>query len=102
VTDLLHAEPDSASTLAELGRTAGAGERTLSRLFRSELGMSFHQWRTLLRIQHALIYLANGHTVTETATRLGWANPTSFIEAFSAIVGETPGRYQTSSAGSKG
>jgi AraC-like DNA-binding protein/quercetin dioxygenase-like cupin family protein len=95
VTDLLHADPASPRTLAEFGRAVGASERTLSRLFQAELGMSFQQWRSLLRIQHALIRLAEGHTVTDTAARSGWANPTSFIEAFTAIVGQTPGRYQT-------
>jgi AraC-like DNA-binding protein len=94
VTDLLHADPAASSTLAELGRAVGASERTLSRLFQTELGMSFHQWRSLLRVQHALIGLAEGDAVTDIAPRLGWANPTSFIEAFSAIVGQTPGRYQ--------
>ncbi|WP_437113637.1 AraC family transcriptional regulator [Streptomyces roseoverticillatus] len=94
VTDLLHADPATLSTLAELGRTAGAGERTLSRLFQAELGMSFPRWRSLLRVQHALVRLAEGDAVIDTATRLGWANPTSFIEAFTAIVGRTPGRYQ--------
>jgi AraC-like DNA-binding protein len=57
--------------------------------------MGFHQWRTLLRIQHALIYLVDGHTVTGTATLCGWANPTSFIEAFAAVLGQTPGHYQS-------
>jgi AraC-like DNA-binding protein len=94
VTDLLHADPAVPLTLAELGRAVGASERTLSRLFRTELGMNFHQWRSLLRIQHALIRLAEGDAVIDTAARLGWANPTSFIEAFTAIVGQTPGRYQ--------
>ena len=56
--------------------------------------MSFHQWRTLLRVQHALIHLADGLSVSQTAAELGWANPTSFIEAFTAILGETPGRFQ--------
>ncbi|MEV8476362.1 helix-turn-helix transcriptional regulator [Streptomyces sp. NPDC051173] len=84
-----------ATTLAELGRTVGASERTLSRLFRTELGMGFHRWRSLLRVQHALVGLVEGDAVIDTATRLGWANPTSFIEAFTAIVGQTPGRYQT-------
>lgn len=93
VTDLLYERPDTTSTLAQLGREAGASERTLSRLFRSELGMSFHHWRTRLRIQHALVHLAGGLSVTETAAQLGWANPTSFIEAFRAVVGQTPGDY---------
>jgi len=39
VTDLLHANPADPSTLAELGRTVGASERALSRLFHAELGL---------------------------------------------------------------
>ncbi|MFI5937926.1 AraC family transcriptional regulator [Actinoplanes sp. NPDC051494] len=59
-----------------------------------ELGMSFHRWRTILRIHHGLIHLTNGRSVTGTAIACGWSNPTSFIEAFAEIVGQTPGRYQ--------
>ena len=35
-----------------------------------------------------------GESVTDTALACGWANPTSSIEAFAALVGETPGRYR--------
>jgi AraC-like DNA-binding protein len=94
VTDRLHIDPSDNATLTELGRAVGASERTLSRLFHAELGMSFHRWRTILRIHHGLIHLTNGRSVTETATACGWSNPTSFIEAFTEIVGQTPGRYQ--------
>jgi AraC-like DNA-binding protein len=94
VTDLLHADPARTTTLAELGRTAGASERTLSRLFHTELGMSFHRWRTILRIHHALIHLTGGRSVTDTAMACGWSNPSSFIDAFTEVVGQTPGRYQ--------
>lgn len=94
LTALLHADPANPATLAELGRRTGASERTLSRLFSSELSMSFHQWRTLLRVQCALIDLGDGRSITETAMRMGWANPSSFIEAFTELVGETPGRYR--------
>lgn len=94
VTALLHEDPSRNATLIELGRAAGAGERTLSRLFRTELGMSFHRWRTILRIQHGLIHLTGGRSVTATAIACGWSNPTSFIEAFTEVVGQTPGRYQ--------
>lgn len=93
-TDLLHADPARPATLAELGRAAGASERTLSRLFHSELGMSFHRWRTTLRIHHALAHLGNGLSVTDTAMACGWSNPSSFIDAFSSVVGQTPGSYQ--------
>ncbi len=94
VTDLLHADPARPATLAELGRVAGAGERTLSRLFHSELGMGFHRWRTILRIHHALAHLADGMSVTDTAMACGWSNPSSFIDAFHEVVGQTPGSYQ--------
>ncbi|WP_433854488.1 AraC family transcriptional regulator [Streptomyces kronopolitis] len=96
VTDLLHADPARPASLAELGRVAGASERTLSRLFHTEFGMSFHQWRTTLRIHHALGHLTNGMSVTDTAMACGWSNPSSFIDAFHSVVGQTPGRYQAS------
>ena len=94
VTAMLRADPGNPATLAGLGRQAGASARTLSRLFADELGMSFHRWRTQLRIHHSLVLLAEGTSVTDTAIVCGWSNPSSFIEAFSRAVGQTPGRYQ--------
>ncbi|WP_188281185.1 AraC family transcriptional regulator [Streptomyces sp. CBMA29] len=91
---LLHDDPADNATLTELGTRVGAGQRTLTRLFHDELGMSFRQWRTQLRLHHALTLLAAGHTVTHTAAACGWANPTSFIEAFTAALGATPARYR--------
>ncbi|MFB4426764.1 hypothetical protein C5F59_037465 [Streptomyces sp. QL37] len=32
----------------------------------------------------------------DTATACGWANPSAFIDAFTALVGRTPGQYQRS------
>jgi len=92
----LYETPADNATLAELGRTIGASTRTLSRLFRNELGMTFYEWRTQLRIYHALVLLAEGHDATHTAHACGWANPSGFIAAFTHIVGTTPGRYRTS------
>ncbi|MFD5634056.1 helix-turn-helix domain-containing protein [Streptomyces sp. NPDC058122] len=93
-TDLLHEDPARPATLAELGRAVGASERTLSRLFHAELSMSFHRWRTTLRIHHALAHLTDGMSVTDTAVACGWSNPSSFIDAFTEVVGQTPGRYR--------
>ena len=93
---MLYETPADNATLAELGKTIGASTRTLSRLFRNELGMTFYEWRTQLRIYHALVLLADGHDTTRTAYACGWANPSSFIAAFTNIIGTTPGRYRTS------
>ncbi len=91
----LHENPSDKTSLAELGKSIGASPRTLSRLFHDELGMTFYEWRTQLRIYHALVLLAEGHDTTRTAYACGWSNPSSFIAAFTAILGTTPGRYRT-------
>lgn len=57
--------------------------------------MTFYEWRTQLRVHHALVLLADGHDTTQTAFACGWANPSSFIAAFTNIIGTTPGRYRS-------
>ncbi|WP_406193617.1 AraC family transcriptional regulator [Kitasatospora sp. NBC_01560] len=101
VDDRLHAiarrlqdNPADNTPLADLGRSCGASSRTLSRLLRRELGMTFYQWRTQIRLYHALVLLADGHDITHVAHSCGWANPSGFIAAFTDLVGTTPGRYQ--------
>ncbi|HVV20678.1 MAG TPA: helix-turn-helix transcriptional regulator [Pseudonocardiaceae bacterium] len=94
VARLLRESPADSASLTDLGRTVGASARTLSRLFHDELGMTFYEWRTQLRIYHALVLLADGHDTTHVARACGWANPSHFIAAFSALVGTTPGRHR--------
>ena len=95
IARMLYETPADNTSLAELGQTVGASARTLSRLFHDELGMTFYEWRTQLRIYHALVLLADGHDITRVAHDCGWANPSSFIAAFTSIIGTTPGRYRT-------
>src|ERR1700744_2864750 len=81
-----------------LARAAGASERTLTRLFRSEFGMTYPQWRTNVRVFHAMIQLAEGATVTEAAHGCGWATTSAFIDTFTRTMGQTPGAYRQGSA----
>jgi transcriptional regulator GlxA family with amidase domain len=97
VAQKLYENPADATSLAELGRSVGASARTLSRLLRNELGMTFYEWRTQLRICHALVLLAAGHDTTQVAHACGWANPSSFIAAFAHLMGTTPGRHRAAS-----
>lgn len=92
IVDQLSEDPSDRRTLAQLGREAGASERTLSRLFRAETGMSFPQWRGQLRLQHAQLLLAEGESVTVTGHACGFRSTSAFIEAFRAAFGSTPGR----------
>ncbi|MFF1356335.1 AraC family transcriptional regulator [Streptomyces sp. NPDC058297] len=93
VCDLLYDDPADPRPLAAFGRASGAGERTLSRLFRRELGMTFPQWRTQLRLYHALRMLAEGEPVTAVAHRCGWSSTSAFIDVFRRAFGTTPGEY---------
>lgn len=58
--------------------------------------MTFRQWRAELRVHRALLRLADGMSVYDTAAGCGWANPGSFILAFTSLVGISPGKYQQS------
>ncbi|RVX39539.1 AraC family transcriptional regulator [Nonomuraea polychroma] len=95
VCAILHRDPADGSTLARLAAHAGTSERTLARLCRRELGMSFPQWRTQLRLHHALLLLADGVPVTAVAHRCGWASASAFIDVFRRAFGYTPGRAFT-------
>jgi AraC-like DNA-binding protein len=98
VAAILAGDPADARTLAELGRAAGASERTLSRLFRRDTGMSFPQWRAQLRLQHATLLLAEGSTVTSAAMASGYSNVSAFIAAFREAFGVTPAAYRQTTA----
>lgn len=78
--------------LSEIGQVVGVSERTLSRLFADDFAMSYRQWRTQLRLHHALRLLADGHPVTQVAHACGWATPSAFIDTFKHSLGYTPGR----------
>jgi AraC-like DNA-binding protein len=92
VCQLLHDNPADGRALARLGAAVGASERTLSRLFRTELHMTFPQWRTQLRLHQALILLAENVPVTAVAHRCGWSSASAFIDVFRRAFGHTPGR----------
>ena len=93
VTDALVRDPLDRRSLAELGAVVGAGERTLSRLFRSQTGMTFPQWRAQARLHHGLVLLATGKPVTAVADACGYANSSAFTAAFREAFGVTPARY---------
>ncbi len=78
-------------TLRQLSNRVGVSQRTLSRLFGDELGMTYPQWRTQVRLQHALMLLAENRDVTSVALTCGWATPSAFIDTYRRAFGHTPG-----------
>ena len=82
-------------TLQQIGDRIGVGQRTLSRLFADELAMTFPQWRTQLRLHHAVMLLAEHRDVTSVALKCGWATPSAFIDTYRRAFGHTPGQSTT-------
>jgi AraC-like DNA-binding protein len=87
---LMH-DPAKRATLEELAHEAGAGVRTLERLFASETGMGFAAWRQRLRMLESLRLLLDGDSVADAAEAVGYESVSAFVVAFKATMGETPG-----------
>lgn len=85
--------PDQRFTIDEWGAHIGASNRTLSRLFQRETGMSFLRWRQQLHIGLALRRLGEGQSVTNIAGDLGYDSVSAFISMFKRMLGTTPARY---------
>ncbi len=71
---------------------AGASRRTLARLFRSETGLGFAEWRARLRAIDGLARLAEGASVADTAASVGYASPSAFTAMLRRTLGGPPRR----------
>ena len=85
--------PHDSRSLEEWATWAGVSPRTISRLFRSETGCSFAQWRQQARLSRALERLAEGEPVANVADALGYASVSAFVAMFRRSYGLPPGRY---------
>ena len=79
-------------SLGGLAASLFVSESYLSRLFRKHLRMTFTEYLTSVRLEHAVQELRGGTSVTDTAYRSGFPSTNAFIEAFKRAYGTTPGR----------
>lgn len=86
-------EPGSTRSAEDWSDLAGASPRTVARLFRRELRMSFDQWRRRARFCGAVEHLAAGRPVAQVASLLGYASPSAFTASFRKEIGVTPKDY---------
>ena len=87
-------KPGSTQGVEYFAGQVGASERTLARLFRSETGMTFSQWKTRLQLVESIERLTRGASVTEVALELGFGSTSSFVYMFRRHMGVSPGRYR--------
>lgn len=95
-------DPAAKLSLAEWSVRVGASERTLARLFASELKMSFGAWRQQLRLARALDLIGRGRACGEVASELGYASQAAFSAMFKRAFGVSPARFMQSRAQSSG
>jgi AraC-like DNA-binding protein len=86
--------PSERATLAEWAADTGASERTVARLFRDELGLSYQQWRQQAILAHALPLLTRGLSVSAVAAASGYASDSAFTAMFKSAMGQPPSHFQ--------
>ncbi|WP_297007515.1 helix-turn-helix domain-containing protein [uncultured Corynebacterium sp.] len=83
--------PGDDTSLEGWAARLGLCTRQLTRRFQAETGMSYRNWRTLVRVDRASHLLRHGDSVTRSATAVGFATVPAFVRAFDRRFGVTPG-----------
>lgn len=87
------ANPKAGESLEQLALDVGASVRTISRLFRSELGSSFSEWRQQAVLAHAIPLLSQGQSLARVAHELGYTSQSAFTAMFRRAFGKSPREF---------
>lgn len=93
LADRLLTNPTDRASLGEWASRVALSERSLSRILKDEVGMSFGRWRRQLHVVLAIRRLAAGDSVESVAFGLGYESSSSFITMFRKALGKSPARY---------
>ncbi len=93
----LHGEPREAWTVESLARTVGASRSAFAERFTAMVGQPPMQYLALWRMQLASRLLADGHTVSAVADRVGYESEAAFSRAFKKVVGLAPSAWRSRS-----
>ena len=80
------ADPAHADSLEHWARERGASTRTIARLFRRELGVSFSQWRQQAVLARAIPLLSQGRPLAHVAQRTRLSEPERLFRDVPACV----------------
>lgn len=89
----LQRDPGDNATLGHWSTTLGLDEKTIQRLFRKDIGMTFGQWRQQARLLLALERIAVGEKIIDVAGELGYDSPSAFSAMFRKHFGTTPSQF---------
>lgn len=80
-------------SLADIAQLLNISERTVSRQFTAQTGLSFVEWLRRLRLSHSLELLLQGQSVVDVALAVGYDSPSAFSTAFKQRIGVSPSQY---------
>ena len=90
---------DESLAATDVAKEAGLSERTMQRLFVTELGSSWSQTLTRIRMIEAVKLLAIGeHPIIQIAGACGYASVSAFNRNFKAYTGVSPTAFKKQSA----
>ncbi|AWK43670.1 MULTISPECIES: helix-turn-helix domain-containing protein [Photorhabdus] len=82
-------------TLKILAMNIGASEKTISRIFRRETGLSYQQWRQQWRLIKSIELLAKQGNLSSVASELEFASDSAFAIFFKKMTGRSPREYMS-------
>ncbi|MEM0912472.1 MAG: helix-turn-helix transcriptional regulator [Pseudomonadota bacterium] len=85
--------PAQSKTIASFARAAGMSQRSFTRHFKQQTGMSLNIWRQQVRLQEALSLLLSGTTVSVAANKVGYESVSAFCTIFTRAFGMPPAKY---------
>lgn len=94
VTDAIAADPGADHRVSSLAKRANLSTRQLTRLFRSELGMTPADYVEKVRVDAARAALDAGHSVTDTARLAGFGSTETLRRVFVDHLGVSPKAYR--------
>ncbi|PLZ02113.1 AraC family transcriptional regulator [Burkholderia sp. WAC0059] len=88
--EALLADPAHPGSLEHWAAQVGASSRTIARLFRQELGLSFSHWRQQAILARAIPLLNQGKPMSFIAETLGYRSQSAFSAMFRRAFGQSP------------
>ncbi len=89
----LLANPGDRNTVGEWATQFAMSERTLARLVKQEIGLTFGRWRGTAAYRRGASKLSMGESVQRVAEDLGYESVSAFILFFKKTLGRPPKQY---------
>lgn len=82
-------------TVSDVARAAGVSERTLRRIFTTQLGLPWRGYLLRARVLRAMAMLAQpDRSILDVSIAVGFDDPGAFARSFARHCGETPSAYK--------